>query len=221
MYRVTATKLDNPSSQVIGLASVTIDDKFRLDSIRVIKSEKAEKGFFLAMPSYQTNRRDANDKPIYKNLFYSPDKEFTTALTNAVADAMKMDTAVEIFKERTEDLSVKVVPTNNEETNIKADVTVFVKPANSDAKTTMVIDSIKLRKSMSGENAGKNFVALPSRSTKDGTYRNICYPITKESRENLFSDIFTKYNKAINKEASEEKAGFRVSDARESDVMLK
>lgn len=218
MYKVKAIRVES-DSPVMGLASVVIDNRFRMDSIRIVKTDKNERGFFLAMPSYQTSKRDANDKPIYKDLFHPINKEFTEALNIAAADSLRTGEAVEIFRDRTEQIGVKVVPIENDNTNIKGDVTLFISPENS-KEYTMVIDSIKVRLSESGENAGKNFVAMPSRKTKDGEYKNICYPVTKECREELFGEIFTKLNNSRGNGAGQD-GGMGISDATEQDIMIK
>lgn len=41
------------------------------------------------------------------------------------------------------------------------------------------------------------FVAMPSREKQDGTYRNICFPTTKEFREELNSAILAAYRQKI------------------------
>lgn len=39
------------------------------------------------------------------------------------------------------------------------------------------------------------FVAYPSYQTNNGTYKDICYPLSKEYRENLSKAIIEKYKK--------------------------
>lgn len=43
---------------------------------------------------------------------------------------------------------------------------------------------------------GKNglWVSLPSRKNKDGEYKDICFPITKEARLDIQNAVLTKYN---------------------------
>ena len=56
----------------------------------------------------------------------------------------------------------------------------------------------------------KVFVAMPSYKTKQtdeqgkAVYQDVCYPVTKEFREKLYSEIVSQYEKA--KEQSENKA---------------
>ena len=56
----------------------------------------------------------------------------------------------------------------------------------------------------------KVFVAMPSYKTKQTdvhskpVYQDVCYPVTKEFREKLYSEIVSQYEKA--KEQSENKA---------------
>ena len=44
---------------------------------------------------------------------------------------------------------------------------------------------------LSGE--GRDFIAMPSRKTPDGTYRDIIHPINSETREIIKNAIFAKY----------------------------
>ena len=47
------------------------------------------------------------------------------------------------------------------------------------------------------EGADKLFVAMPSRKTPEGEYKDITHPINKEMRENLEHMILEKYQSAL------------------------
>lgn len=73
-----------------------------------------------------------------------------------------------------------------------------IRLVNADSKlkavASIVIDdciAIHDIKILSGE--GGDFIAMPSRKTPDGTYRNIIHPINSETREIIKNAIFAKY----------------------------
>lgn len=43
---------------------------------------------------------------------------------------------------------------------------------------------------------GKNglFMSMPSKKTPNGEYKDICFPITKEARQQIIDEIMKKYN---------------------------
>lgn len=48
------------------------------------------------------------------------------------------------------------------------------------------------------EGTEKLFVAMPSRKTPEGEYRDIAHPINAEMRQKLQSEIISKYEEALN-----------------------
>ena len=50
------------------------------------------------------------------------------------------------------------------------------------------------------EGTDKFFVAMPSRKTPDGEYRDIAHPINADMREKLQKEIISKYQEALNTE---------------------
>lgn len=73
-----------------------------------------------------------------------------------------------------------------------------IRLVNADSKLkaveSIVIDdciAIHDIKILSGE--GGDFIAMPSRKTPDGTYRDIIHPINSETREIIKNAIFAKY----------------------------
>lgn len=73
-----------------------------------------------------------------------------------------------------------------------------IRLVNADSKlkavASIVIDdciAIHDIKILSGE--GGDFIAMPSRKTPDGTYRDIIHPINSETREIIKNAIFAKY----------------------------
>ena len=54
------------------------------------------------------------------------------------------------------------------------------------------------------EGASGCFVSMPNRKLTDGTYKDTCFPITKEFREELIKTILDKYSKVKDAETIEE-----------------
>ena len=53
------------------------------------------------------------------------------------------------------------------------------------------------------------FVSMPNRKLADGTYKDTCFPITKEFREELIKTILDKYSeKGIEEDNSEMDSSF-------------
>ena len=52
---------------------------------------------------------------------------------------------------------------------------------------------------------GRNglFMSMPSRRDKDGKYIDICFPITKEARQQIIDEIMKQYNIIFNEEQYE------------------
>lgn len=187
MFEIKVTKLENSESNVIGLASMVVDGKFAFNSMRVIQSENAQRGFFVAMPSYKT--KDGN----YVDLFKPITSEMSNAIADAVGKAMETGNKVTIGNGETH-ISTFVTPVHYKDNEAMA------------AKVSMrcgdmVCDSIAIRKSMEGN----MFVGYPSYESKtldaDGKpeRKNYCNPITAEFRTTLSDNIMSQYDIAMTK----------------------
>ena len=51
------------------------------------------------------------------------------------------------------------------------------------------------------EGQDKFFIAMPSRKTADGVFKDIAHPITSEMRSEMENKILAKYEEAVNEEA--------------------
>ena len=54
---------------------------------------------------------------------------------------------------------------------------------------SFVVNGIKVYKAASGE----KFVTYPSRKNQNGEYKDICFPMTKELREEITLKVLAKY----------------------------
>ncbi len=53
------------------------------------------------------------------------------------------------------------------------------------------------------EGQDKLFIAMPSRKTMDGEFKDIAHPINVEMREALQTAVLAKYEESLNEEAAE------------------
>ncbi len=53
------------------------------------------------------------------------------------------------------------------------------------------------------EGQDKLFIAMPSRKTMDGEFKDIAHPINVEMREALQAAVLAKYEESLNEEAAE------------------
>lgn len=203
MYEVKVNKINSSESKVIAMASITVDEKFVMNSIKVIKSDNAEnkKGFFVGMPSFKS----ANDQ--YGEYFHPCKKELSDQIYAAVEKSLETGESVRFREGQKEDFSVFVRPVSFDNSATKAFVTISIKPEGAIAKngeekvTDFLIDSIRVNES--GKD-GKLFVAAPSVKNKDGEYKELCFPITKDFRNELYGNILEKYDIAIGKYESKD-----------------
>jgi stage V sporulation protein G len=178
MYKIRTTKLDNPSGKVVGFATLVVEEKFVFNSIKIIKSENSERGFFLAMPSYK--KSDGS----YVEYFHPTSKEMVNEMCDAVTKSLKTGEEVTFYDIFNAKFITEVEPHNYN--NDKAKVTVKI-------SDDFVCDSIRV---MSGKN-GKLFVGMPSVKDRDDEYRQLCNPITADFRSELYGDILDKYDEKM------------------------
>lgn len=176
MYEVRAKMFENRNNNVIGIASFVVDGEFAFNGIRVIASDNAERGFFLAMPSYKAGENR------YVDYFHPISSDMVQALSQAVERAIGEDITVRIGNEPTE-IDYHVELTNNGKQ--KAKVTLKI-------GKDFVCDTISIMEGSKGL-----FVSMPSYKNKDGDYKNYCNPITKEFKAQMDQDIMETYQALV------------------------
>jgi stage V sporulation protein G len=82
--------------------------------------------------------------------------------------------------------SVKVLPVEGDE-KLKAFVSIKI-------DNCLVINDIKVIKG-----ADNYFLSMPAKQTKDGQYRDIVYPLNKETRQNLEKIVLEEYNRVTHR----------------------
>lgn len=196
-YSIKVNKLEKENWSTKAFVSVVFEESLKVTDITIRETKKGE--IFVAMPGYKTSKVDEHGNPIYKNYFYPTTAEFRKELHDNIIKAYKSN-AKEISVNSGKDkvgVSVAMYPCNFNE-NIESIGKIYI-------DKRFVIDGVRV---IEGEKG--SFVAMPTKTTegKDGKteYSEVCYPVTKEFREQLYGEIIKKSNAV--KEQKKEIGGF-------------
>jgi DNA-binding cell septation regulator SpoVG len=179
MYEMRVTKLENRTDKVMGLATLVVGGKFAFNSIKVVKSDNTERGFFLSMPSYKC--KDGT----YKEFFHPVSTEMVNSMCAAVSRAM--NTGEKVSFGSVDEVKISTFVDACDFGAEKGKVSMRV-------GKDLVCDTIKVMEN--GE--GRKFVSMPSVKGGDGEYRQICNPVTAEFRSELYEDILKKQDMSYN-----------------------
>lgn len=191
MYEVKATKFEKPLENVVGLASMVVDDKFTFNDIKIIKSNDVEKGLFVSMPGYKSKSGEHID------FFHPTTKEMYSAVNEAVLRAYEMGQNINIGNKETK-INSYVVDAHDFG-KVRANVTVSF-------DEDFECSTISLREDPRFGEEENLYVARPHYYTKSGMYK----PYVDMSRDffkEFESDIMKKYQAAVEKTAERQKAG--------------
>jgi len=84
---VSVTPIRKEDSKIVGLASITLNNVFRINDIVIRKDAKGKP--FVSMPSYKTGKQDENGKDLYKDICYSVKRDFTKTLNEMIINKYK------------------------------------------------------------------------------------------------------------------------------------
>lgn len=191
-YEVNVSRLENPSGNVRGFASVVFNNCFKVSNIAIV--EGREENLFVSMPRYATSKGDED----YKDVCNPITKEFREELYDALLDTFAELEPGEHSKtyvgrdEKKEPLgfSVKVTPFEREGSNIRGLARIYL-------EDSFVVNNVSLLEGKKGL-----FVAMPSYKTKQtdkegkSEYQDICYPVIKAFREKLYGAVTEAYELA-------------------------
>lgn len=203
-YSINVTEVKNQEGNVRGFANLVFGDSFKITNIAIL--ENKEKGtLFVSMPRYKSNERDENGGVVYKDVCNPITAEFRKELYDNILEVYEQVRAAEGREVKAErgvvempEFSVTVTPFEREGSNIRGLARIYF-------DDSFIVNNVSI---LQGKD--KVFVAMPSYKTKQtdeqgkAVYQDVCYPVTKEFRERLYSEIVSQYEKA--KEQSENKA---------------
>ncbi len=179
-YTVKCTNIGDNENGVIGIASIVIDDKFAINSIRLVKQQNKEE-YAIHYPA----RRSAKTESGYSTIAYPSNNELAAQIRDAVLNSYNSGEAQEINTESVFSLSTNVRVF--ERGNLRGMANVRFSEENEFKILDVVIRE------------GKNgvFVDLPSYRKGDGTFANVMNPITKEFHDDFNQAIISDYQKKL------------------------
>jgi len=203
-YSIRVTEAKNQEGNVKGFASLVFGDSFKITNIAIL--ENKEKGtLFVSMPRYKSSERDENGGVVYKDVCNPITAEFREELYGNILEAFEQEKSSDKPEKRADrgeaempEFSVTVTPYEREGSNIRGLARIYF-------DDSFIVNNVSI---LQGKD--KVFVAMPSYKTKQtdeqgkAVYQDVCYPVTKEFREKLYSEIVSQYEKA--KEQNETKA---------------
>jgi DNA-binding cell septation regulator SpoVG len=81
---ISVTPIRKEDSKIVGIASITLNNAFRINDIVIRKDAKGKP--FVSMPSYKNGKQDENGKDLYKDICYSVKRDFTKTLNGMILD---------------------------------------------------------------------------------------------------------------------------------------
>lgn len=201
----------NQENGKMGVANVTFGDSFKARSMNIIKGKNDE--LFVSMPSYPTRKVDENERPVFQDYCHPVTKEFREQLYGAILESFKTGQDVKFDTgsgKDTPSIEVTVVPIEGDNST-KALARLCIDEG-------FVVNNISIKENKDGE----LFVSMPSIKTTltdeqgNPEYLDVCYPTTKEFREQLNEKIIETYHQAkdIAMDAVDDKAERTGKEAR-------
>lgn len=207
-------------SNIRGFATVVFGDSFKITNVAILEN-KEKNQLFVSMPRYKSNERDENGGTIYKDVCNPIMAEFREELYSNILEAFEQLQVAEQEQNKESaktnddsvempEFSVTVTPYEKEGSNIRGLARIYF-------EDSFIVNNVNILQGK--ENV---FVAMPSYKTKQkdeqgkDIYQDVCYPVTKEFREKLYSEIVNEYEmaKERNQEQAKEDAEKKVSPDR-------
>ena len=191
LISVKTSKLENSENGIKGLATVSFGDAFKVQSISIVEGKN---GTFISMPSYKSKQLADDGSPIYKDICNPITKGFRDQLYDAIMSSFNNDRESVIGEadgRTSPKYGIKVTPLDNAGNKVGI--------ARIYLEDSFVIGNVAIMKSKEG----KMFASMPSYKTSQvdengkAVYKDICYPATKEFREQLQKDVVNTYLETV------------------------
>lgn len=185
-YTVKVNKVRKNEGSLRGFATVVFGESFKVTNIAIL--ENSNGNLFVSMPRYRSSEVDEQNNHIFKDVCNPITKEFREELYNTILDGYENGGKEEKVQEaEMPSFAVKVTPFEREGSNIRGLARIYL-------DDSFVINNVSVLQ-------GKDnvFVAMPSYKTKQtdeqgkAVYQDVCFPVTKEFRENLYGEIIETY----------------------------
>lgn len=191
-YAIRLNAVNNPEANVRAFATITFGESFKVTNVAVVEGK--EKQPFVSMPSFLSKERDERNQPVFKDVCNPITKEFREELYGDILDLyaeMEQTGRVEIVKEaegaQEPEFTVKVTPFEREGSNVLGLARIYF-------EDSFVVGNVSILKGQE-----KEFVAMPSYKAKQNgkegkpQYQDVCFPVTKEFREKLYTALISTY----------------------------
>jgi len=196
-YAITVNEVKGSNNGLKGFATITFGDSFKITNVAIMQNQETGE-LFVSMPRYKTNEKDENEKDVYQDICNPITKEFREELYGDILKAFKernekKDKSTEQTPAEMPEFSVKVVPYTQEGSNVIGFARIYFEDC-------FVVSNVTI---IQGKESA--FVSMPSYKTKDvdennkPIYRDICYPVTKEFREKLYTELISECEKQLEK----------------------
>lgn len=199
-YEVNVNPVASDDSNVKGFANLVLGGAFKITNIAILENSE-KKQLFVSMPRYRSSFRDENNAVVYKDVCNPITKEFRADLYGKILERYEQAKNHVKSKEEEEatempEFSVSVTVFDREEGNMKGLARIFF-------EDKFIVNNVSIL-----EGKGKLFVAMPSYKTKQmvkgkPVYQDVCYPVTKEFREKLYTEILQTYEREREKHREE------------------
>ena len=198
-YTIKVNEVQGTDSHIKGFATVVFGGAFKISNIAILEN-KENGSLFVSMPRYKSRGVDQDNNPIYKDICNPTTKEFREQLYGDIMDAYhaikEKDKAQEaVTQEEMEmpEYSILVHAWSSKDSNVRGLASIYFEDC-------FIVNNVSILQGK--ENL---FVAMPSYKTKKvdennkPIYADVCYPITKEFREKLYTELITECEKQLEK----------------------
>ena len=196
-YSMKLNVVNKPKKNIKAFATVTFGDCFKITNIAVV--ENREGVLFVSMPSFKSRERTEHNEAVYKEVCNPITAGFRAELYGdilALYDEMERagKTEISMKSEKSEEseepeFHVKVTPYERDGSNIRGLARIYFEDC-------FVVSNVSII-----QGKGTEFVAMPSYMVKQEgktKYQDVCFPVTKEFRERLYTEILDCYQQEKN-----------------------
>lgn len=200
-YTIKVSEVQKEGSSIRGFANVVFGDALKITNIAILENKETG-ALFVTMPRYKSSGAEQGEHPVYKDICHPTTKEFREKLYGDILKAyhqLKVNGPVpDIKDEEKQDIpipefSVLVTAWSQENSNVRGLASIYLEDC-------FLINNVTILQGK--ENL---FVSMPSYKSKkldennQPVYQDICYPVTKEFREKLYTELLTECEKQIKK----------------------
>ena len=198
-YSIKVNEVQGNEGNIRGFATVVFGDSFKITNIAILEN-KETKELFVSMPRYKSNGVDQDNNPVYKDICNPTTKEFREELYGNILEEFKnlkeRGKSQEVAEKEAVEMpeyAIRVTAYSKDSSNIRGLASIYF-------EDSFIVNNVTILQGK--ENL---FVAMPSYKTKKmdennkPVYSDVCYPITKEFREKLYTELISECEKQLEK----------------------